>query len=168
MADEDPVNRKLGLAMVEFVQQMSACHDTEDVVMRRVHTEKFRQAILDAVADGFENSLAWHTLGVWMEMGKERIGCFARALQLVEREDAMTPAKDFNTHWVRDDMRASCYYEIGRVHAAEGSADVALDFLSRALPWSRKADEWKAKGKLPVHSCTDKIVALQSELQKKI
>ncbi len=168
MADEEPVNRRLGLAMVAFVQQMTACHETKDEVMRRHHTENYRQAVKEAAENGFEASLCWHTLGVWMEMGKERIGCFARALELLEQESERDPAKDFLVLWTRDNMRASCYYEIGRVHAAEGSPEVALDFLKRALPYSQKADEWQAKGDLVVHSETTKIQALKIELQEKL
>ncbi|MGZ4962484.1 MAG: hypothetical protein ACXWDN_00660 [Limisphaerales bacterium] len=168
MGDEEPVNRQLGLAMIAFVQQMTACHETKDEVMRRHHTENYRQAVKEAAENGFEVSLCWHTLGVWMEMGKERIGCFARALELLEQESEREPANNPLAHWSRDNMRASCYYEIGRVHAAEGAAEVALDFLKRALPYSQKADEWQTKGKLAVHSETAKILTLQIELQEKL
>jgi hypothetical protein len=62
-------------------------------------------------------------------------------------------------------MRASCYYEIARVHAAEGSAEVALRFLERALPYALKAERLKAEGNLNVHSVAKKILQLRASLE---
>ena len=74
------------------------------------------------------------------------------------------PAVSPEQHWNYQHSFAESYYEIARVHAAEGCKEVALDFLDRALPFAMKADEWEKTGNLKVHSETEKILELRREL----
>lgn len=166
MDDEIPVDRELGLAMVAFVQHTKDWFETRDVAMLNVHVDQFRQAVMQAANRGYENALAWHTLGMWMEMGKERIGCFARAIEINRNETLANRPADPMQHWSCAFRQADSYYEIARVHAAEGLADVALDFLERALVLSREADDWASKGKLQVFTVTKKIVKLGEKIRR--
>ncbi len=137
------VRRDLGEALMNFVQKLGATRlgqDDEDSVMRQVATEEFRQAVEKAARQNIEVSLVWHTLGIWTEEGKERIGCFARALQCRRAETAATPPHTPAEHWAAVHMEADCLFEIGRVHFHEGAPEVARAFLTEALPLARQAD----------------------------
>jgi hypothetical protein len=153
-AQEQAIRQKLGEATMEFVMKIAEVplsDETDsvtrsrkldfDVPMRRHVTENYRQAVEEAAAKGIEVSLCWHTLGVWTEEGKERIGYFSRALDCVEscRDIHLRPPGP-NADWNDVHMRAECLYEIGRVHAHEGDPAVARDFLSRALPLAQQAE----------------------------
>jgi len=39
-------------------------------------TEIYRQAAEEAAGQGIESALSWHTLAIWTDEGKERIGYF--------------------------------------------------------------------------------------------
>lgn len=145
-SEEQAVRRKLGQAMLKFVEQIMMHRATEDGdAMRRHYTENYRLAVMEAVEKGIESSLAWHTLGVWTEEGKERIGCFARSLEAQKVEIvAGLLATDARGKWCVVHSRADCLYEIGRVHAAEGDAEVAKGFLSEALPLAQEADRLRS------------------------
>src|SRR5262249_10579377 len=98
--EEQSVRRELGQAKLEFVKTVTEVQlVTRDDVLRQVATEKFRRVLMDAAARGFEHSLCWHTLGVWTEEGKERIGCFSRALDCVRREKTTPPPDAPNVQW---------------------------------------------------------------------
>ncbi|MEA2922832.1 MAG: hypothetical protein QOF07_2802, partial [Bradyrhizobium sp.] len=134
-APERKLRKKLGDAMMGFVAQITkmATDDLEtrepgaprvinfDEPMRRHITEIYRQAVEEAAAQGIESAICWHTLAVWTEEGKERIGYFSRALECVEsgRDDHLRP-RNANRKWNDVHMRAECLFEIGRVHAHEG------------------------------------------------
>ena len=93
---ELPIRRELGEAMMKFVQKVMGTqlgNDEEDAVMRQVATEEYRQAVEKAARQKVEISLPWHTLGVWTEKGRERIGYFARALECQRAVAAATAPK---------------------------------------------------------------------------
>jgi hypothetical protein len=145
---EMPFRRELGEAMMTFVQKITATwlgNDEEDSVMRQVATEEYRQAVLKAAGQNVEVSLCWHTLAVWTEEGKERIGYFARALECCRAEaKAKTPnlSKEI---WSFAHTQADCLFEIGRVHFHEGAPEAARQFLTEALPLAREAEALQAK-----------------------
>lgn len=166
MQEDMPINRELGLATVAFVQHTNAWFETRDDVMLNVHVEEYRQAVMMAADRGFESSLAWHTLGMWTETGKQRIGCFARAIETNRKEAAKTRSTGPMQHWTRAFRQADSYFEIARVHGVEGLAEVALEFLGRALVLSREADDWADKGNLHVFSVTKKILKLDKQIRR--
>ena len=127
---QEAARKKLGEALVAFIKGLAtSAGSTGDDVMRRVHTENFRIAVDRAAAQGVEASFAWTTLGAWMEEGKERIGCFSRALEVMKKEPKPQTA---HALWSRAHMLVECHYEIGRVHAHEGDPEVAREFLEKA------------------------------------
>ncbi len=132
--------RALGDAMITFVSEIMEHVTMGDNVMRQVVTEKYRRSVEDAALCGIEVSLCWHSLAVWTEIGKERIGYFARALDCLSAESQQEPPLTAHQKWATDHMSADCLYEIARVHAAEGSAEVAQQFLEEALPLARRAE----------------------------
>jgi len=154
-ASERAIRKKLADAMLEFVVQIMkmASDDMEtrepdpdhviefDEPKRRHITEIYRQAIEEAAAHGIETALAWQTLAVWTDEGKERIGYFARALECVEsgRDHQLMP-RNARAEWTDTLMRADCLFEIGQVHAHEGDPAVAREFLLRALPLAQEAE----------------------------
>jgi hypothetical protein len=147
-AHELPIRRELGLAMIAFVKKLTATQlgdEKEDSVMRQVVTEEYRQAVLKAAAQHIEVSLAWHTLAVWTEAGKERIGYFARALDCCRAEAKAKRPETFTEIWAWVHMQADCLFEIGRVHFHEGAPEAARQFLTQALPLACKADALQAK-----------------------
>jgi hypothetical protein len=140
---ELPIRRELGLAMITFVKKLGETrlgNNEEDSVMRQVATEEYRRAVEKAASKGIEVSICWHTLGTWTEEGKERIGCFARALEALHAEIAAAPPATGAGRWTEVHTEANCLYEIGRIHAHEGSPEVARSFLAKALPLAQKAD----------------------------
>lgn len=124
-------SERVGQAMMTFVQQMVAFSQTDDQAMRQVHTEHYRREVHRAYDAGFEHSIVWHTLAIWTEEGKERIGYFANTLRCLEAEKSEL-AKSVRGLWTNAHTRAECLFEIGRVHAAEGDPNVARDFLEQA------------------------------------
>jgi hypothetical protein len=152
---ERAIRKKLGDAMMTFVGQVTEMA-TDDILTRepgappvinfdepmlRHNTEIYRQAVEEAAAQGIESALPWHTLAMWTEEGKERIGYFSRALECIEsgREDHLIP-QTAASEWTDVHLRADCLFEIGRVHAHEGEPAVAREFLLRALPLAQKAE----------------------------
>jgi hypothetical protein len=141
---EQAVRRKLGEAMVEFVLKIVALKvpgEDMDDAMRQHLTENYRLAVEEAAAQGVEGELSWHTLAVWTEDGRERIGYFSRVLEYMDSgrdADFKTPGP--GNDWTEVHMRADCLFEIGRVHAHEGAPEVARDFLLRALPLAQEAE----------------------------
>lgn len=154
-APERELRKKLGDATLEFVVQIMklAADDMEthepdadrvvefDEPKRRHVTEIYRQAVEEAAAQGIETALAWQTLAVWTDEGKQRIGYFSRALECVEsgRDNHLMP-RNAATEWTDTLMRADCLFEIGQVHAHEGDPAVAREFLLRALPLAQEAE----------------------------
>ena len=140
---EMPIRRELGAAMLKFVEKVVATqigNDEEDTVMRQVATEEYRQVVFKAARQNIEVSLCWHTLAVWTEEGKERVGHFARALECRRAETAAHPPKTPKEIWGDVHMQADCLFEIGRVHFYEGSPEVARRFLDEALLLAQRAD----------------------------
>ena len=160
--DEKPgVRRALGLALMEFIQFFTTQMPGDmDDVMRQVATEKFRQAVMHAAEQGIEVSLPWHTLGVWTEDGKERIGAFSRALACVRREKTLPPPHGIHDPWTIAHTEAECLYEIGRVHFHEESPDAAREFLQQALPLAQQAETLRTPGKQIEDGLEGKIAAL--------
>jgi hypothetical protein len=145
---ELPIRRELGAAMMNFVTKLGHTQsrdEEEDTVMRQVATEEYRQAVEKAARQNVEVSLAWHTLAVWTEEGKERIGYFARALECRRAENKSLPPQTVKERWSAIHTEASCLYEIGRVHFHEGSPEAARRFLTEALPLARQADALQAE-----------------------
>lgn len=135
--------------MVHFVMWLGENRvDGWDEVMRRVETERYRQAVAKAARHGIEVSLTWHTLGVWTEEGKERIGCFSRALACVRAEAAAEPQTQPQKAWTYVHTEADCLYEIARVHAHEGAPAAARRFLEEALPIAQRADALRVAANL--------------------
>jgi hypothetical protein len=160
-----PVRRELGEAMMEFVRyMMSGPIEEMDDVMRQVATEKYRQAVMKAAAQGIELSLTWHTLGVWLEEGKDRIGAFARALECARAERASPFRGKPVDPWSATHMEAECLYEIGRVHFYEGAPDAARQFLEQALPLAQKAETLRTPGKQVEDGLEGKIASLLVQL----
>lgn len=160
------LRRELGEAMLAFVMWLGE-HRMEDMddVMRRVETEKYRRVVEKAARQGIEVSLTWHTLGVWTEIGKERIGCFSRALSCVRAEAAAEPPKDARQSWTYAHTEADCLYEIARVHAHEGAPDAARRFLEEALPIAQRADSMRVAAKLKeTQDIEGKVAALLLQL----
>lgn len=165
--DEMAARRELGLAMIQFVEELVATrlgNDEEDAVMRQVATEKYRQAINKAARRKIEVSLSWHTLAVWTEAGKERIGYFARALDCLRAEFAAQPPKTPREVWAHVHTKADCLFEIGRVHFHEGSPEVARRFLEEALPLAQEADALRG----PVGVTDDRLEGRIAELLLKL
>ena len=164
--EERAVRRELGQAMLEFVHWLGDnFRDEEDPVMRRVKTEHYRQAVAKAARRGIEVSLTWHTLAVWTEEGKDRIGSFSRALDCLRAEAAATPAPDPLKAWSQSHMKADCLYEIGRIHAHEGAHEAARRFLEEALVLARQADALREAAKLkPEQDLEGKVAALLLQL----
>ena len=147
-AHEMPIRRELGAAMMTFVHktmQFIFANDEEDTVMRQVATEEYRQAVLKAASQKVEVSLAWHTLAVWTEEGRERIGYFSRALDCCRFEALAKKPETPKETWSFAHMQADCLFEIGRVHFHEGAPEAARKFLMEALPLAREADALQAK-----------------------
>ena len=136
---------------MEFVKKTGDYMTTRDEVMRQVATEKYRQEVERAAQAGCESSLTWHTLGVWTEEGKGRIGCFARALELLQQEKLRKPPETPMEKWSHQHTTADCLYEIGRIHAAEGSREVAKEFFARALAPARTAWQLRKTAATPAH-----------------
>ncbi|MDB6152279.1 MAG: hypothetical protein JWL90_732 [Chthoniobacteraceae bacterium] len=132
--------RALGDAMITFVGEIMEHVTIRDDVMRQVVTEKYRRSVEEAARHGIEVSLCWHSLAVWTEIGKERIGYFARALDCLNAESGIEPPLSAHQNWATNHMQADCLYEIARVHAVEGSPEVARRFLEEALPLARHAE----------------------------
>ena len=136
-----------------------------DDVMRRVETERYRQAVAKAARLGIEVSLTWHTLGVWTELGKERIGCFSRALACVRAEAAAQPPTQPQQAWTYAHTEADCLYEIARVHAHEGAPAAARRFLEEARPIAQRADAMRVAANLMTSQDIEgKIAALLLQL----
>lgn len=173
---ERKLRRKLGAAMMTFVEQITkmAIDDVAtrepgapplinfDEPMLRHITEVYRQAVEEAAAQGIESALPWHTLAMWTEEGKERIGYFARALECVESgwDNHLMP-RNANREWTDTHMRADCLFEIGRVHAQEGEPTVAREFLLRALPLAQEAELMAIAARI---SCEDRLEGRIAEL----
>ena len=158
---EQKTRRKLGEAMMRFVKKITEMkmidlerkYDTageewksggepeKDDAMRRQVTQNYRIEVERAAKKGIETALTWHTLAMWTEAGKERIGYFSRALECVESEvkEGAVP-KSAGPGWSDTHTQADCLFEIARVHAQEGEAAVARDFLLRALPLAQEAE----------------------------
>jgi hypothetical protein len=107
-------------------------------------TEEYRAAVHKAARQNIEVSLSWHTLAVWTEEGKERIGYFARALDCSRAETADDPPRTPKEKWAAVHMKADCLFEIGRVHFHERAPEVARRFLTEALPLTQQADALQA------------------------
>lgn len=157
---ERKIRKRLGEAMMRFVKWVMSVppketlepgereHDRRvdfDHTLRRHQTHNYRLEVEKAAAQGVENILAWHTLATWTEDGRERIGYFARIVELVETgHDAHLHVPGPLQAWTDAHMRADCLYEIGRVHAHEGDPAVARGFLERALPLAQEAERLRA------------------------
>ena len=103
-----------------------------DPVIRRAATEEFRQAVLKAEQAGIEAALTWHSLAVWTESGKERIGYFTKALECCYAEGKANPPRTRQEKWSSVHTQADCLFEIGRVHFHEEAPDTARRFLLEA------------------------------------
>ena len=145
---EMPVRRELGEAMMTFIQKTMSYMMTPgegDEVMRQVATEEYRQAVLKAASQNIEVSLCWHTLAVWTEDGKERIGYFSRALDCCRAEARAKKPETAQEIWSWLHTQADCLFEIGRVHFHEEAPEAARTFLNEALTWARQVDAVQAK-----------------------
>ena len=159
------VRRELGTAMMQFAHYLIENRmGPEDDVMRQVATEKYRQAVLHAAEQGVEVSLPWHTLGVWTEEGKDRIGAFSRALACIRREKTLPPPRGIHDPWTIAHMEADCLYEIGRIHFHEGAPDAARRFLEEALPLAQKTETLRVPGKHIEDGLEGRIAALLIQL----
>jgi hypothetical protein len=161
--NELEIRRTLGTAMITFVQKITTTwlgNDEEDAVMRQVATEEYRQVVEDAARHDVEAALAWHTLAIWTELGKERIGYFSRALECCLAESRATPRTTARDRWADYHTRAECLFEIGRVHFHEGAPDAAREFLTRALPLAQQADALRSK----VEAVDDRLEGRIAEL----
>lgn len=140
------LRRELGAAMMTFVQKtMAYMMPPGDEVMRQVATEEYRQAVLKAASQNIESSLTWHTLAVWAEEGKERIGYFSRAMECCHAEAKAKMPETFPEKWVFVHMEADCLFEIGRVHFYEDAPAAAQEFLTKALVLAKEADALREK-----------------------
>jgi len=145
--NELPIRRELGEAIMKFIAKLGATQhgqDEEDSVMRQVATEEYRQAVLKAARQNVEISLTWHTLAVWTEEGKDRIGYFARALECCRAETAAEPPTSPKAEWAALHTQADCLFEIGRVHFHEGAPEAARQFLTEALALAKQVDARQA------------------------
>lgn len=164
---ELPIRRELGQALTKFMSELIAAGlgtGEMDSVMRQIATEKYREAVEKAAAKGIEVSMCWHTLGVWTEEGKERIGYFSRALDCIRGESAATPPKTDVEKWSAVHTEADCLFEIGRIHAHEGLPEVARQFLSEALPLAQKADTLRPAAKTKDDRLEGRIAELLLQL----
>jgi hypothetical protein len=168
---EMPVRRELGEAMMTFVQKtMSymASPGEGDEVMRQVATEAYRQAVLAAARQNIEVALCWHTLAVWTEEGKERIGYFARALDCCRAEAQAKKPETAREKWSWVHTQADCLFEIGRVHFYEDAPGAARTFLNEALTWARKADALQAQAEVQDDQLEGRIGELLLQLPENI
>jgi hypothetical protein len=165
-----PIRRELGQALMTFIQKTGTFmlpNDEEDPVLRRAATEEFRQVVEKAARHNVEVSLAWHTLGVWTEEGKERIGYFARALDCCRAEARAKRPETFQEIWSFVHTQADCLFEIGRVHFHEGAPEAARTFLDEAIPLARKADALQAKAGVTDDRLEGRIAELLLQLPEK-
>src|SRR5712675_55072 len=65
-----------------------------DDKLRRKLTEDYRVAVERAAQQGVELSMPWYNLATWTELGKARIGYFARALECLESGRDQLPGMD--------------------------------------------------------------------------
>jgi hypothetical protein len=159
------VRHQLGAAMMEFVHKLTQnMMGAQDDVMRQVATEKYRCAVMEAAGHGVEVALCWHTLGVWLEEGKDRIGAFSRALECLEAEKVSPLPGHIFDPWVWTHTKAECLYEIGRIHAHEGAPEAARHFLGQALPLSQQADTLRNLAKVRDDNLEGKIASLLVQL----
>lgn len=145
--NETSLRRELSQATAAFVCKVFATRhgdDDEDTLLRRVATMEYRYAVERAARHNVANSLAWHTLALWTEEGKERIGLFARALDCCRAEAAARTVKTPAEIWSEAQMEAECLFEIGRVHFYEGAPDAAREFFTAALPLACRANTLRA------------------------
>jgi hypothetical protein len=119
---------------------------------------------MSASAGGVDVSLCWHTLAIWMEEGKDRIGCFSRALECMRAEMASPLPGQIIEPWGSVHLEAECLYEIGRVHAHEGSPEIARCFLEEALLLAQRADALRDPKKVPDDRLEGRIAAMLLQL----
>lgn len=168
---EMPVRRELGEAMMTFIQKTMSYMmppGEGDEVMRQVATEAYRQAVLKAASQNIEVSLCWHTLAVWTEEGKERIGYFARALDCCRAEAKAKKPESARESWAWLHTQADCLFEIGRVHFHEGATEAARTFLNEALTWARQADALQAQADVQDDRLEGRIGELLLQLPEQI
>ena len=145
---EMSVRQELNAAMLTFVKKTMEYMMTPgdgDEVMRQVATEEYRQAVLKAASQNIESSLTWHTLAVWAEEGKDRIGYFSRAMECCHAEAKVKRPETFQEKWAFVHTQADCLFEIGRVHFYEDAPDAARQFLTEALVLAKEADALREK-----------------------
>ena len=145
---EMSVRQELNAAMLTFVKKTMEYMMTPgdgDEVMRQVATEEYRQAVLKAASQNIESSLTWHTLAVWAEEGKERIGYFSRAMECCHAEAKVKRPETFQEKWAFVHTQADCLFEIGRVHFYEDAPAAAQEFLTKALVLAKEADALREK-----------------------
>jgi hypothetical protein len=157
-----PAQRELMVALMTFMHELLNTrlgNDQEDTVMRRVAAEKLREAVHEAAQQGSEVSLAWHTLGTWTEMGKERIGAFSRALDCARADAAARQNPTAKEQWCDVHMEADCLFQIGRVHFHEGAPEAARTFLLQALALAKSADALRPAAKIEHDDCLEGRIA---------
>jgi hypothetical protein len=160
-----PVRRELGAAMMKFVKALTENQmGPGDDVMRQVATEEYRQAVMHAADLGVEVALTWHTLGIWSEEGKDRIGAFSRALECLRQEKESPVPGQVPDPWATLHLEAESLYEIGRVHFHEGAPDAAREFLAKALPLAQRVETLRVPGKHIEDGLEGKIAALLIQL----
>lgn len=185
-AAEQKVRRELWRAMTQFVTKMMELMEPGleqklaelemgmnrgdelemDDTLRRHLTENFRIEVERAAEHGVECSMPWFNLATWTERGKVRIGYFARALECIESgRDALPGMAEAQPTGRDARMRAECLYEIARVHAYEGDAAVARDFLMRAVTLAQEAEALRQEaGVEKANNLEDRIAELLVQL----
>ncbi len=125
----------------EFIERSNKSLDAEDERRLQVVTERFREEVAEAAADGFECSVTWFSLGLWSFDNEERLLCFGRTLKCIAKEEVLRPAADALGRWTYAHYNALCRFEIARALANEGRRDDAKAYLEEALPFARMAED---------------------------
>ena len=163
--EKDLLRHELSRAMMEFVTQLNRhINKMDDEQSRRAATQRYRSVVHSIAARGVEVALSWHVLAVWTEIGKERIGYFARALECRRAEALDNPPTKPLEIWSDLNMQGECLFEIGRVHAHEGAPEAARRFFEEALPLARRADEMQEEAGVRANSLEGRILSLLLQL----
>lgn len=165
--DPPAIRRTLEEAMGTFVRKIFATrlgNDEEDTPMRQIATEEYRAVVEAAAAQGVEDALSWHSLAMWTDSGKERIGYFSRVLECVRAAAAEPGEKTPQARWSAVQLEADSLYEIGRVHAHEGDPEVARGFLEQALVLARLKETLGAEIAVRDDNLEGRVAALLLQL----
>ncbi len=141
-----PAQARLYRHWREFISRSERHLEEQSVAKIDAATERFRQQVITAAAQGAEASVAWLSLGLWSFDPEERLICFGRMLKCMEREEELSPSTDELGQWTFAYYNAFGRFEIARALVYGGKARDAKAYLEEALPFARKAEDMPVQG----------------------